>query len=111
MVSGETYSWEDLGVEQEADKDVTLPLVIEYSDHKKENWTLNFDGITADVEANIDGLTVQNYVAEIEGTTITLTIPASIRTTKKLVLDMSKGTTVPEVVSGEQTTARTDGPT
>ena len=94
LESGETYKWEDVGATQNGD-DYTLELTIEYSDHTTEPWTLNFDGINPDVIAAIKGLTVDNYVAEIDGTTITLTIPASVRSSAdEIDFSASNGTEV-----------------
>ena len=59
---------------------------MKYSDGKEEPWELAFDvrtmsPVRKDTIPAIKGVTVNNYVAEIEGTTITLTLPKSVRET------------------------------
>ena len=121
LKSGETYDWEeDLGV-TDITKDFTVPVTVKYSDDKKEPWTLAFDVRNTgagerDTIPAIKGLTVNNYVAEIEGTTITLTIPQSVRkNATTLAIDMSEGTqadivntkTAPKTADADETTADT----
>ena len=119
LKSGETYDWEeDLGV-TDITKDFTVPVTVKYSDDKKEPWTLAFDVRTSgstekDTIPAIKGLSVNNYVAEIEGTTITLTIPQSVRkNADTLAIDMSEDTqadivntkTAPLIANADETTA------
>ena len=92
LKSGETYKWSDLGVTSTS-ADFTIPVIVKYSDGSQENWTLAFDvrtddnGDEKDTIPAIKSLIVDNFVAEIEGDTITLTIPATVRTTKNLILN------------------------
>ena len=96
-----------------------MPVTVKYSDDKKEPWTLAFDVRTSgstekDTIPAIKGLSVNNYVAEIEGTTITLTIPQSVRkNADTLAIDMSEDTqadivntkTAPLIANADETTA------
>ncbi|HIV46476.1 MAG TPA: S-layer homology domain-containing protein [Candidatus Acutalibacter stercorigallinarum] len=56
-----------------------IPLTVTYSEGTTESWDLDFDGITPDPVAAIKELRKDNYVATIEGSTITLSLPASQR--------------------------------
>ena len=98
LKSGETYKWSDLGVTSTS-ADFTIPVIVKYSDGSQENWTLAFDvrtdGTTEkDTIPAIKSLIVDNFVAEIEGDIITLTIPATVRTTKTLNLDTTSNVSV-----------------
>ena len=118
LVSGETYNLKDLartsiGTAGNALQDKAINLKVYYSDSDFEEWTLFFDTIQQDTVAAIKGLMVDNYVADIDETTtpptITLTIPASVRGTKELELNVSKGMKVDLVDSTETMTASKDG--
>ena len=114
LKSGETYDWkEDLGVASTS-ADFTVDVTVKYSDGKEEPWELAFD-VRTDVSGEKDtipaikGVTVNNYVAEIEGTTITLTLPKSVReTATDLKVKVSNGTAVNVVDSDEVITATGD---
>ena len=106
LKSGETYDWEeDLDV-TDTSADFAIDVTVVYSDGNKEPWKLAFDVRTDDGNTTekdtipaIKGVTVNNYVAEIEGTTITLTLPKSVReNATDLKVKVSNGTTV-DVVS------------
>ena len=101
LVSGETYNLKDFDPswrENAGDKvgDKRVYMTVNYSDDKVENWELTFDrNEDGDTIPAIKGLTVKNYVAEIEGTTITLTIPQSVRNdATELDFVMSAGTRI-----------------
>ena len=101
LKSGETYKWSDLvKPDPDRDDDYIIPVIVKYSDGSQENWTLAFDvrtdGTTEkDTIPAIKSLIVDNFVAEIEGDTITLTIPATVRTTgKTLKLDTTSSVSV-----------------
>ena len=102
LISGNTYDWSKLNTETAADtNDVIIPIVVKYSDGKEEPWTLALDVRTntskeeRDTIPAIKGVIAKNYVAEIEGTTITLTLPQSVRDNcDDLQLKISEGTVV-----------------
>ena len=101
LKSGETYKWSDLvKTDLVRTKDYIIPVVVKYSDGSQENWTLAFDVRTdgnkteKDTIPAIKSLIVDNFVAEIEGDIITLTIPATVRTTKTLNLDTTSSVSV-----------------
>ena len=105
LISGQTYNLVDFATPTLTDNipDTTLNMTVKYSDGKTEVWNLAFDERTADGTSTpeldtipaIKGLTVNNYVAEIEGTTITLTLPQSVReSATDLKVDISNGTQV-----------------
>ena len=101
LKSGETYKWSDLGVDAiPDDEDFTIPVIVKYSDGSQESWTLAFDVRTDETDEEKDtipaikSLIVDNFVAEIEGDTITLTIPATVRTTKNLILNTTSNVSV-----------------
>ena len=109
LKSGETYDWEeDLDVTSTS-ADFTIDVTVKYSDGKEEPWELAFDVRTEgstekDTIPAIKGATVNNYVAEIEGTTITLTLPKSVReTATDLKVKVSNGTAVNVVDSNNKT--------
>ena len=109
LVSGETYNLNNftdtaLAEDTALTTDVVLDLTVSYSDDATEDWKLAFDFIDADTVAAIKGLTVNNYVAEIDGTTITLTMPASVRkTATQIKVTMSEGETVNMLVDKDTT--------
>ena len=101
LKSGETYKWSDLvKTAPDRTKDYTIPVIVKYSDGSQENWTLAFDVRTdgnteKDTIPAIKSLIVDNFVAEIEGDIITLTIPATVRTANKtLKLDTTSNVSV-----------------
>ncbi len=101
LKSGETYKWSDLvKTTPNLDEDYTIPVIVKYSDGSQENWTLAFDvrtddnGDEKDTIPAIKSLIVDNFVAEIEGDIITLTIPATVRTTKNLILNTTSNVSV-----------------
>ena len=115
LVSGETYNLNNftasaLTPDTALTTDVVLDLTVSYSDDATEDWELAFDFIDADTVAAIKGLTVNNYVAEIDGTTITLTMPASVRKeATQIKVTMSTGETVSMLVDKDTTyTATSD---
>ena len=59
--------------------DASMSLTVTYNNGETETWKLNFDGIYPDPVAAIKELRKDNYVAAIEGSTITLSLPASQR--------------------------------
>ena len=59
--------------------DASMSLTVTYNNGETETWKLSFDGIHPDPVAAIKELRVDNYVAAIEGSTITLSLPASQR--------------------------------
>ena len=59
--------------------DASMSLTVTYNNGETETWELSFDGIHPDPVAAIKELRVDNYVATIEGSTITLSLPASQR--------------------------------
>ena len=101
LISGQTYNLVDFANLTSNIPDTKLAMTVKYSDGKTETWNLAFDERTdnskveKDTIPAIKGLTVNNYVAEIEGTTITLTLPESVRkTATDLKVDISNGTQV-----------------
>ena len=122
LKSGETYDWTKLGATTNANGvgDVTIPINVKYSETLSEDWTLALD-VRNDANDNNDekdtipaikGVTVENYVAEIEGTTITVTLPQGVREESvDLKVNISDGTKV-DVVDTTKTytvTASKDG--
>ena len=110
LKSGETYDWEeDLDV-TDTSADFAIDVTVVYSDGNKEPWELAFDVRTDDGNTTekdtipaIKGVTVNNYVAEIEGTTITLTLPKSVReNATDLKVKISNGTEVNVVDSSSK---------
>ena len=100
LISGETYDWTKLGTNKATSADdILLDITVEYSDLKTENWELAIDKIQKDVEANINGLIVQNYVAEIEDDVITLTLPASVRDTATSLQYVTSAGSVVKIVN------------
>ena len=85
FVSGETYNLKDYASNAAAMSgngyvpEVAVLLKVTYSEGKTENWYVYFDRPSADPVAAIKELRVDNYVAAIEGSTITLSLPASQR--------------------------------
>ena len=118
LISGQTYNLVDFANLTSNIPDTKLAMTVKYSDGKTENWDLAFDehtdnsNVEKDTIPAIKGLTVNNYVAEIEGTTITLTLPESVRkTATDLKVDVSDDTQV-DVVDTNNTytvTASADG--
>ena len=115
LQSGETYEWKDLATPApDRTKDYTILVDVKYSDDKTEEWALAFDVRTdgnteKDTIPAIKGVTVNNYVAEIEGTTITLTLPKSVReNATDLKVKVSNATEVNVVDSDEVITATGD---
>ncbi len=89
LVSGESYNLEDFlpatqwpSTAGSAFKDKKIELKVYYSEDTFEDWYLYFDKCDADPVAAITELRAQNYVAAIDGTTITLSLPASVRNTE-----------------------------
>ena len=82
LESGKEYNlaeFVDLSGVTQAIYDVSMNLTVTYNNGETEAWKLNFDGIHPDPVAAIKELRVDNYVAAIEGSTITLSLPASQR--------------------------------
>ena len=100
LISGETYnlkefdtSWVANAGDKIGQKRVYMSVV--YSDGKKENWELTFDQKGSDTIPAIKGLSVDNYVATIEGNVINLELPASVRAeATKIDFALSTGTVV-----------------
>ena len=115
LISGNTYDWSKLKIERAKDNnDVIIPIVVKYSDGKEEPWTLALDvrtdgSVEKDTIPAIKGVIADNYVAEIEGTTITLTLPQSVRDDcDDLQLKISEGTVV-NVVDTDKVVYRATG--
>ena len=92
FISGETYNLYDYAWSastqigsSSALSDQIAHLKVYYSEDTWEDWYLGFDTITPDPVAAITELRVDNYVAAIDGTTITLSLPASVRNTKNRI--------------------------
>ena len=83
FVSGETYNLKDYASSTLPTgsymTNVAVMLRVTYSEGKTENWYLWFNRPAADPVAAIKELRKDNYVAAIDGTTITLSLPASQR--------------------------------
>ncbi len=104
--SGTEYNLKDLVVlsnNQNLDG-VDVTLVVTYSEEVSETWTLSFEVPAEDPVAAITGLTIQNYQATVEGTTITIALPEVYRTTNGTVevatnndILVTNGTTVNSV--------------
>ena len=118
LISGQTYNLVDFANLTSNIPDTKLAMTVKYSDGKTETWDLAFDertdnsNVEKDTIPAIKGVTVENYVAEIEGTTITVTLPQSVREeSEDLKVNISDGTKV-DVVDTTKTytvTANKDG--
>ena len=92
LVSGESYNLEDFlpatqwpSAAGNTFQDKKIELKVYYSEDTSEDWYLYFDKCDADPVAAIKELRVDNYVATIDGTNITLSLPASVRNTKTTI--------------------------
>ena len=86
--SGTEYNLKDLVVlsnNQNLDG-VDVTLVVTYSEEVSETWTLSFEVPAEDPVAAITGLTVRNYQATVEGTTITIALPEDYRTNSSVTV-------------------------
>ena len=116
LISGNTYDWSKLKTETAKDgEDVIIPITVKYSDGKEEPWTLALDVCTntskeeRDTIPAIKGVIAKNYVATIDGTTITLTLPQSVRDNcDDLQLKISEDTVV-NVVDTDKVVYRAKG--
>ena len=86
FVSGETYNLKEYAYNANATMtgigavgDKAVQLRVTYNSGETETWTLYFETRDQDSVAAIKELRKDNYVAAIEGSTITLSLPASQR--------------------------------